>query len=117
MDALPWHKDRITPPYGIHHPNRVKINVLGEAQNWRCAYCGIRCEGGQDEHNAATRDHIVPKCKGGFEVSDWQNEVMACLLCNNHRGAMWARQYFQRVQWTGREKAAEWARRKARQRS
>lgn len=105
----------MNPPYEITTPNRIKLNILGEAQNWRCAYCGIRCDGEQNAHNSATREHIVPKAVlvGKMYSADiWENEIMACAMCNNHRGAMWARQYYQMVQWKGREKAARWASRK-----
>ena len=89
-----------------------KVEVLAEAQNWRCAYCGIRCDG---DNAKPTRDHIVPKsilAREFFTMNHWENEVMACALCNNSRGAMWARKYFRMVQWKGRERASRWARRR-----
>ena len=107
-------------PYTIDTPNPVKINILGEAQNWRCAYCGIRCDGGHNADDAPSRDHVIPKAafrgRPIYEHLDWSNEIMACRLCNSHRGAMYARAYFQMVQWKGRLKAAAWARRKQRER-
>jgi len=33
---------------------------------------------------AATRDHILPRSKGGG--NDWQNIVCACYKCNTDRG-------------------------------
>jgi 5-methylcytosine-specific restriction endonuclease McrA len=105
----------MNPPYTMNDPNRVKINTLGEAQNWRCAYCGILCHGDHNTDAAASRDHVVPKTVKGasiYALLDWANEIMACRLCNNHRGALPARTYFQMVRWKGREKAARWASRR-----
>lgn len=104
-------------PYQGDAPNAVKINLLGEAQNWRCAYCGIRCDGGQNAHDAATRDHIVPKVSKKFAENDgWENEVMACSLCNNNRGAMHSLKYYSKVKKLGRDEAARWARKRHRRR-
>lgn len=107
-------------PYDISAPNAIKITALSEAQNWRCAYCGIRCDGIGNEHNAPSRDHVVPKAAKQDKILYggliWENEIMACRLCNNSRGAMYARAYLQAVKWKGREKAAKWALRKRRNR-
>lgn len=100
----------MNPPYSIGAVSKVKLAILAEAQNWRCAYCGERCMGEDRDWDAPSRDHIVPVVMNG--AKDWWNEVMACNLCNNGRGAMWARQYFRRVQRMGRWKAFKWARKK-----
>lgn len=39
--------------------------------NFECAYCGGM---------ASTRDHVVPKSRGGLTV--WDNLVAACTVCN-----------------------------------
>lgn len=95
-----------------HDVGARKIVVLAEAQNWRCAYCGIRCHGSPGAGDEATIDHVTPIIAGGLR--QWANEVMACRLCNEGRGAMWARQYFIIVGHKGREKAARYARRRLR---
>jgi hypothetical protein len=43
-----------------------------------CAYCGERFE-----RRALTRDHIVPKARGGRDA--WTNVVTACRLCNTRK--------------------------------
>lgn len=81
--------------------------LLAEAQNWRCAYCGCHCHDTGNSWSAPSREHVVPVVAGGLHV--WENEVMACRLCNNGRGAMWARRYLEKVQRVGRWKAFKWA--------
>ncbi|MCL4723303.1 MAG: HNH endonuclease [Rhodocyclaceae bacterium] len=44
-----------------------------------CAYCGERIERGQ-----ATRDHIMPRARGGRDV--WENVVTAHRSCNERKG-------------------------------
>lgn len=95
-------------PYKSHSARGVtKRGVLSEAQNHRCAYCGIRMTDAPLTHDEGTIDHYVPKAAGGAPV--WSNEIMACRLCNNARGAMYADHYFQIVMWKGRIKAAQYA--------
>lgn len=45
-----------------------------------CAYCGKRFLG----TNSLSRDHIVPKSKGG--TNNWMNVVTACMDCNSRKG-------------------------------
>jgi 5-methylcytosine-specific restriction endonuclease McrA len=56
---------------------------LGEAQNWRCCYCGIRMEGTGTDWDAPTFEHIVPRAKGGLDEID--NLAISCRLCNERR--------------------------------
>ncbi len=44
-----------------------------------CLYCG-----GMFPHGALTRDHVVPKSRGGAD--HWENVVAACRRCNHHKG-------------------------------
>lgn len=44
-----------------------------------CAYCG----GHFPNYHHLSRDHIVPKSKGG--VNTWMNVVTACTSCNNKK--------------------------------
>lgn len=87
----------------------VKFLALCEAQNWRCCYCGIRCDGPLDAHDSPTIEHVVPTAAGGRRV--WANEVMACKLCNGGRSSMRTDKYMQLVKWKGREKAARYGHR------
>jgi hypothetical protein len=43
--------------------------------NYTCAFCG-----GRFAASGLTRDHVLPKSRGGRDV--WQNVVAACLACN-----------------------------------
>lgn len=68
-----------------------KLRTLSECQNHRCCYCGftmvlhVHTDGQPPPQNAATRDHIIPKCHGGPKN---KNLVAACVQCNNLRGDM-----------------------------
>ena len=44
-----------------------------------CLYCGNKFPDGN-----LTRDHVVPKSRGG--VDRWDNVVAACKRCNHHKG-------------------------------
>lgn len=46
-----------------------------------CAYCG----GHFPNHNNLSRDHIVPKSRGGLNT--WMNVVTACKDCNSSKGS------------------------------
>ena len=47
--------------------------------NHQCMYCGSH-----SLRKSLTRDHIVPKSKGG--IDDWMNVVAACRRCNQFKG-------------------------------
>lgn len=104
-----------TFPHKAHETrNFTKRTALCEAQNWRCCYCGIRFSDDVDSDACATIEHVVPIVAGG--LMRWLNEVVACRLCNEGRGAMYARSYYQHVVWKGRAKAAKWGRRRRQKR-
>lgn len=46
-----------------------------------CAYCGERFE-----RSHLTRDHIVPRARGGKDT--WSNVVTACRFCNTKKGCL-----------------------------
>lgn len=103
--------DTTLPAYLLLNQTRkyTKVEALSEAQNHRCGYCGVRFSGARWDA-IATVDHVKPVSLGGLRV--WENEVMACILCNSGRGAMLADDYFEMVQELGRAKAAEIGRRR-----
>lgn len=82
------------PPVDPYAGTARKIVVLGESQNWRCAYCGIPMDYSTPRtprHHAhrhgdqeATVDHVIPRCHGG--KATWNNEVAACAWCNTLKG-------------------------------
>ena len=62
---------------------RALFDCLGEAQNWRCCYCGLRVfvdRPKRKQHNQPTIDHVTPLSKGGADHPD--NMVIACFRCN-----------------------------------
>ncbi|MBN9601835.1 MAG: HNH endonuclease [Afipia felis] len=99
-----------------------RVLRLSEAQNHRCAYCGIellhpklRISGKKParevppapalnwsshskakKYRRATIDHVVPKCEGGTD--SLANTVAACKLCNEYRGNVPAEDAFSRIQ-------------------
>jgi hypothetical protein len=62
---------RYLQPLPLGHDN----TLLFRRDRETCAYCG-----GRFEHRALTRDHIVPKARGGRDT--WTNVVTACRYCN-----------------------------------
>lgn len=57
---------------GTHTADDIKRQ--GQAQKWRCWWCGDNCE---EEYHA---DHLVPLSRGGH--NDISNIVVACPTCN-----------------------------------
>ena len=45
-----------------------------------CLYCGRVFA-----DSSLTRDHVVPKCRGGRD--EWENVAAACKRCNHHKGS------------------------------
>lgn len=52
---------------------------LFERDCYQCLYCGE-----QFPYSSLTRDHIVPRSRGGKNV--WMNVVAACRRCNQYKG-------------------------------
>lgn len=72
---------------------RNLLRRLSEAQNHNCCYCGseawlegIECGVNREKWNEATKEHLIPRSKGGTYGK--YNLVMACNSCNNARGDM-----------------------------
>lgn len=84
-----------------------KRAALLEAQNHRCAYCGVRFGDPAHFNSEATIDHYAARAHGGKAV--WSNETMACRNCNEGRGDLPAMLYFLKVQEIGRYAAYGWA--------
>lgn len=75
--------------------SRVKFEIeyraylrtrAGEAQNWKCCYCGVECITEKNSKRSATLEHILPRSQGGEDT--YENSAMACAGCNNSRGNM-----------------------------
>ncbi len=100
-------------PYPSHIAREFsKRQALSEAQNHRCAYCGVRMiepVKGSDRQSpdCATIDEIFPRAKGGKRI--WSNQCMACKKCNEAKGDMPALAYFNNVCALGRDGAARHA--------
>ena len=57
-----------------------KNDLLFRRDRHTCAYCGQ-----QFPRHVLSRDHVVPRCKGGKDI--WMNCVTACRKCNQDKGA------------------------------
>lgn len=61
---------------------QLLFEVLGESQNWRCCYCGVRT----NEHDhlydeyVPTFEHVIPLGRKGPDHPD--NLAIACYACN-----------------------------------
>ena len=55
--------------------------LFGRDRN-TCAYCGKF----HASHNNLSRDHIVPKSRGG--KNEWMNVVTSCKKCNSDKGSL-----------------------------
>ena len=59
----------------IHKDLPVSNQLLFKRDNYRCGYCG------KEFHpKNLSRDHIVPKSRGGLDI--WTNVISACKDCN-----------------------------------
>ncbi len=62
------------------HANVALTNrTLFGRDRYVCAYCG----GHFPNYHTLSRDHIVPRSKGG--ENSWMNTVTACKVCNSHK--------------------------------
>ena len=65
-------------PQGRSVPALTNAALFGRDRNL-CLYCGRVFA-----HATLTRDHVVPKSRGGTD--EWDNVVAACKRCNHHKG-------------------------------
>lgn len=49
---------------------------------WTCQYC-MRHRSKLKAQESLTRDHVLPRAKGGKDV--WENVVTSCSTCNNNK--------------------------------
>lgn len=64
------------------------LHAFGDAWEWRCRYCQCTthcpvCEPDADFRLVATRDHYIPRSKGGSNRIT--NLVLACRRCNHKK--------------------------------
>ena len=71
---------------------------LGESQNWRCCYCGVRMRTDvkQNHHKYATIEHVRTLFHGGTDHPN--NLAVACRWCNQERGKTPLATYLKSVQ-------------------
>ena len=75
---------------------------MASYKGWRCAYCDTVMDGKGGK--APTRDHVIPKAKGG--TSDRANILIVCRSCNGDKGCM-SLEMFVRVLQFQRDSRAE----------
>lgn len=65
----------------VRIPQRMsKIDYLWQIQDGKCQYCNSKMK----RKNNCTREHIIPKSKGGSNHIG--NIALVCKTCNNNRG-------------------------------
>lgn len=64
--------------YNDHHVPSVCNRLLFRRDSNTCMYCGEQCS-----QERLTRDHIIPRSRGGGE--SWTNLVAACRRCNQRK--------------------------------
>lgn len=72
-------------------PPAERLERLLELGEWRCAWCGYDLE---KPTARPTRDHVVPKIKGG--PTRLENEVASCGNCNRLRGHVSPSQFIEK---------------------
>lgn len=68
--------------FNPHKHSKVALSnrTLFGRDRYICAYCGKH----DSNHNNLSRDHIVPRSKGG--ANTWLNVVTSCRDCNSRKG-------------------------------
>ena len=64
-------------------PSILNNTNLFVRDNYTCQYCG-RTKGELKDREFLTRDHVIPRHRGGPHC--WDNLVTACAACNRHKG-------------------------------
>lgn len=91
LDDWPWLLDLYERTYGPYKPRPLHMMGAGISRLWNrhhgiCHYCGqlTVLKSYRDAGRlAATRDHFIPRSKGGGEGD---NIVLACYGCNSDKG-------------------------------
>lgn len=63
---------------------------LASEQNYKCAYCGKRCE-----DRDITLEHLQARSHGG--ITKYLNCVMACVRCNSHRATSNPTSFYKKI--------------------
>lgn len=74
----------MTHSSGAHPRRKQSIYRLFNEQSGLCAYCGKEMTLHLGKPNTITRDHVIPRSKGG-PTEAW-NLYGACLTCNSRKG-------------------------------
>lgn len=67
----------------------LDIGAIGQAQDWKCVYCGVQLTGKFSplkEGKRYQRDHIIPLATGGMTEQD--NVQLTCSRCNQRKNAL-----------------------------
>lgn len=101
--AVPWPTVIRLVRY-VHVPQRFRRQVtntfLFARDDYTCQYCG-RHRSELRGRQFLTRDHIVPKSRGGG--NSWENVVTSCSPCNNRKGGRLPREAGLRLRTEPRE--------------
>jgi 5-methylcytosine-specific restriction endonuclease McrA len=67
----------------MNRPRQHSRIILAGEQGWRCCWCGCRMRLDPGMGDSATREHIIPRVRGGS--NHWSNLAAACHRCNKRR--------------------------------
>lgn len=74
-------KKMVNIPYRLR--GKVTNTFLFARDNYTCQYCGRTAEKLRGRANGLTRDHVMPRSRGGLD--EWTNVVTACSSCNSKK--------------------------------
>lgn len=74
-------KRMVTIPYRLR--GKVTNTFLFARDDYTCQYCGKTEDKLRGRANGLTRDHIMPRSRGGLD--EWTNVVAACSPCNSKK--------------------------------
>lgn len=90
-----------TPPGGDRTASSARVGLIVDRDGDGCVWCSR----GFDDRVRPTREHVIPRIKGG---PSWlENEVAACARCNRERGHATPVQWLDEVRRRGRDPRPE----------
>lgn len=86
------------------HQPQPSVGVLKLYYGLPCSYCRKAMTKRGNGKHSATRDHIVPKSKGAWDIGV-RNVICACRACNNYKGDSTLAEFYIRLHKSGDPRA------------